>query len=314
VTLGPSSFGKERQLVEAGATAFRINTSHLRPDQVRAAVAQAQRAAPGVRVTLDLQGAKMRTGQVRPRSVRAEERVLFGLDGSGDDIVVPHPELFATVRPGDTLSLDDDRLRFEVLRVNAGQIEAIALIGGQLRPRRGVNVVEHPVLLEDLTDADVRILEAVEDMDGLDTAVSFVADGREISWVRRRKSNCRVIAKIERKEAVDQLPAIARCADGLWICRGDLGAQIGLIELARFISQLEPERFRVPVLLAGQVFEHLTYHTDPTRSEVCHYADLIGRGHAGIVLSDETAIGRDPIGAVTWAARLASGLNAPTRV
>jgi pyruvate kinase len=255
----------------------------------------------------------MRTGWAPSRSLRAQERVLFGLDGSGGDVVVPHPELFASARPGDTLSLDDGQLRFEVLRVEGRQIEALTLMGGQLNPRRGVNVVEHPVLLEDLTDVDVRILEAVADMSGLDAAVSFVADGREIGWVRRRRPNCRVIAKIERKEAVDQLRAVAECADALWICRGDLGAQIGLIELARFVSQLGPEDLGVPVLLAGQVFEHLTHHTDPTRSEVCHYADLISRGYAGIVLSDETAIGRDPIGAVTWAARLASELATPTR-
>jgi len=96
------------------------------------------------------------------------------------------------------------------------------------------------------------------------------------------------------KEIVDQV-------DELWICRGDLGSQLGPIELARWVGGFRPRGLQVPVLMAGQVLEHLTSHSEPTRSEICHLYDLGRRGYAGIVLSDETAIGADPVGALSQA-------------
>ena len=88
------------------------------------------------------------------------------------------------------------------------------------------------------------------------------------------------------------------------MCRGDLGEQLGPGALGRFVGSLSPAHFRCPVLMAGQVLEHLTAHAEPTRSEVCHLHDLLARGYAGIVLSDETAIGARPAHAVGQAAAL----------
>jgi pyruvate kinase len=113
-----------------------------------------------------------------------------------------------------------------------------------------------------------------------------------------------VIGKVERREAVDALGAIAERVEAVWICRGDLGSQLGPTALARFVGTVDPRRLPAPVLMAGQVLEHLTDHPEPTRSEVCHLFDLVARGYAGIVLSDETAIGADPVRAVSTAARL----------
>jgi pyruvate kinase len=93
--------------------------------------------------------------------------------------------------------------------------------------------------------------------------------------------------------------------DAVWICRGDLGEQLGPADLGRFVGALDPARLACPVLMAGQVLEHLTAHPEATRSEVCHLHDLVARGYGGIVLSDETAIGRHPVHAVARAAALA---------
>jgi pyruvate kinase len=113
-----------------------------------------------------------------------------------------------------------------------------------------------------------------------------------------------VVGKVERSEALADLDQISARTDAVWICRGDLGAQLGLGALARTVAAIDPVRHPVPVLMAGQVLEHLTEHETPTRSEVCHLFDLVSRGFAGIVLSDETAIGRDPVHAVATAGRL----------
>ena len=144
---------------------------------------------------------------------------------------------------------------------------------------------------------------------GLSLAISFVADGDELDWARRRAPGRRVIAKIERREASLRLESIAERADEIWICRGDLGAQLGLAAMASWVARCSPGTIPRPVLMAGQVLEHLTKHATPTRSEVCHLHDLVTRGYAGIVLSDETAIGSHPELAVRTAVDLISAFR-----
>jgi len=305
VTLGPASFGREADLAAAGATAWRLNASHMPGEGLRAAVGAARQAAPGLEIVVDLQGAKMRLGALVDRRLSVGETVAFSpQDDEDGTLLLPHPEIFAQVRPGERLTADDDRLSFEVVRAGAERMEARVLTAGHLGPRKGVNVVEHPIVLEDLCAGDRAALAALKGIGGLSFAISFVVDGREGDWVRRRRPGARLVAKIERREAVEGLEAIAARVDALWICRGDLGAQLGVAGLARFVSELDPRRLGRPVLMAGQVLEHLTGHASPTRSEVCHLGDLVRRGYAGIVLSDETAIGSDPVRATRVAAEL----------
>ena len=140
-------------------------------------------------------------------------------------------------------------------------------------------------------------------------AFSFMKDGTEASWIRRHAPGCAVIGKVERKEAAQNVHRLASLVDALWICRGDLGAQLGSAALAQWISAYEPLAERCPVLMAGQVMEHLTLHSEPTRTEVCHLFDLVGRGYAGFVLSDETAIGKDPVQAVRTTRSLLAGFS-----
>jgi pyruvate kinase len=106
-----------------------------------------------------------------------------------------------------------------------------------------------------------------------------------------------LIAKLERPDAVARASAIARSADELWLCRGDLGAEMGLRDMARAAHELSKDvpSLSVPVMLAGQVLEHMTDHESPTRSEVCSLYDALHAGYCGVVLSDETAIGRFPV-------------------
>jgi pyruvate kinase len=218
------------------------------------------------------------------------------------NLPLPHPELFAALRPGDTLTADDDRLRFRIERSDGERAEARVLVGGVLRPRKGVNLLEHPVDRSDLSATDAAFVAAAHP--GAAFAFSFMRDGAEAAWLRSRAPGALVIGKIERREATEALAAIAAAVDALWICRGDLGAQLGIGAMARFVSHVDPPMLPRPVLMAGQVLEHLTHHAAPTRSEACHLFDLVVRGFAGIVLSDETAIGTDPVRAVAAAAAL----------
>jgi len=309
-TLGPASFTMAGELARAGATALRLNASHLSPEDLARRAVQAREAAPDLPLVVDLQGAKMRVGAIVERPLAAGARVRFAADaGSPGDVPLPHPELFAAADIGATLGCDDGRLRFVVRARGEGWLEAEALVVGCLKPRKGVNLLEHPVRLSGLTPGDAARLDAVSGLARLQVAWSFTFDGREAAWVRARVPGTPVAAKVERIEAVDALAEIAARVEAVWVCRGDLGEQLGPGALGRFVGSLSPKDLRCPVLMAGQVLEHLTAHAEPTRSEVCHLYDLLARGYAGIVLSDETAIGVHPAHAVAQAAALVSAFR-----
>ncbi len=304
-TLGPESWDLAAELVQAGATALRLNASHAAPAELGAILARVRAALPAVPVVIDLQGAKMRLGDCAAQTVVVDQALRFTCDPQVPaGVPLPHPELFVQTRVGDTLSVDDGRLRFWVRAAAPGVLDTRALSAGQLRPRKGVNLVEHPIELTDLNASDLAAVEAARGTPGVGWALSFVKDGRELAWLRRRVGPSPVIGKIERQEALDNLAAIAAASDGIWICRGDLGAQIGSVALARCVAGLDPRALGKPVWMAGQVLEHMTACADPTRSEVCHLFDLVARGYAGVILSDETAVGHRPVAAVHQAATL----------
>ena len=303
-TLGPASVDDAVLLSAAGATGFRLSASHFEATRLQDTIARLRSVFPQTPLIVDLQGAKMRLGRFPAREVQRGERVRFSLTPDPGGFPLPHPELFQTVAPGDTLRVDDDRLQFQVQAVSAGRIETVALGQGLLLPRKGVNLVEHPVNLEDLTEGDRALCQALAALPSVAFAFSFMKDGAEAAWIRRIVPGAAVVGKVERREATLNLSGLAAAVDALWICRGDLGAQLGPAELAGFVARLEPRSLGTPVLMAGQVLEHLTEHPEPTRSEVCHLYDLVARGYAGIVLSDETAIGVDPVRAVRSAASL----------
>lgn len=309
VTLGPASAELVRELVAAGATSLRLNASHLDEAALVTSLERVRRAAPSVPVVVDLQGAKMRVGDFEPRAVAGGEPVRFTLEATPGAVPLPHPELFDAVRVGEVLSCDDDRLRCEVEAVGPGELLARWLGDGTLAPRKGINRAAHPVDVAGLSARDAAQVEASLRFGPVSFAWSFMTDGREAAWLRRAAPGVEVIGKVERAEAVADLDRVLTAVDALWICRGDLGAQLGPAALARFVAHWKPPAFRAPTFLAGQVLHHLTQHMEPTRSEVCHLLDVLERGYAGIVLSDETAVGVDPVNATRTARRLLDELG-----
>ncbi len=309
-TLAPRSLAMAADLASAGATAFRLNASHLAPAALEESLAALRRACPSAPVVVDLQGAKMRLGWIQPLAVGEGDHVRFSLD-AGDGAALPHPEIYAQVTPGDILSVDDGKVRLRVVRGGLTWLEARALGGGILRPRKGVNIEQHPVHLTGLTAADRNSIDVACREGARAFAFSFMETGEEAEWVRSQAPGVLVIGKIEREESLRALPALAQRTDAVWVCRGDLGAQLGPARLACEVAAISPAAFEVPFLMAGQVLQHLVDHDEPTRSEVCHLHDLLARGYAGIVLSDETAIGRNPLGAVRAASALLRALTLP---
>lgn len=312
-TTGPQSFGQESSLCEAGATRIRLNASHLAPVEVFEHVARITSLSPSIQCVIDLQGAKMRLSRMVPLAVTQGQTLRLTLDAhearaelpdSKRAVYVPHRELFEQVQSGELLSVDDGRLELCVTEKSATTLTVTCAGSHLIESRKGINRQSHPVELDDLGPDDQSVLQLCRALSNVSYAVSFASHGREANWVKSRIKDAHVTLKVERSEAINSLHQLARHADELWICRGDLGAQLGYRNLGQAIRAIEPKSLGIPVLMAGQVLQHLTYHNEPTRSEICHADDLLARGYAGYVLSDETAIGRDPVNATRWARRL----------
>ncbi len=309
-TLGPGSARPEiwRQLLEAGASAFRLNTSHLLPDDTEHWVSRLTNTFGGdtPEIVLDLQGSKWRVGDIGTRIVAPGDSITLAyrpddiLEDSLPGVVpVPHRDFFRALEDADgTVLVNDAKVELAVDALRECQAFCRVVRGGPIESRKGVTVPNSGSRSEGLGERDRRIVERTRGHDGVVYALSYVRDAEEMKTFQKDLGpGARSVAKIERRESVVNAPAIAEISDELWLCRGDLGAEIGLVEMARVVrefSALLPQT-EIPVLLAGQVLEHMTRHPEPTRSEVCHLYDSIRAGFAGIVLSDETAIGAHPV-------------------
>ena len=304
-TLGPATPALEdaRRLLSAGATGFRLNTSHLGPDELRMKLDTLAPLMASVPVILDLQGSKWRVARMDPRVLAPGDRIVLTLGAGG--IRVPHPDFFRAAQASDgRVLLDDARIELALLGGTDEHAEAVVIRGGQLDGRKGVTLPGATYRAEQLTDEDRRVVEAAAGLEGVRLAVSYVRDAPEMERYRAiLPPGRRVIAKLERPTAMDQAADIARHCDELWVCRGDLGAEMGMEAMAAAVARVGAllPRIEGPVLMAGQVLEHMTRSPTPTRSEVCHLHDLAASGWAGVVLSDETAVGSHPVEAVRTA-------------
>ncbi|TVR73715.1 MAG: hypothetical protein EA427_02020 [Spirochaetaceae bacterium] len=324
-TLGPATLGPEapdlpREMLRSGATAFRLNTSHISLEDLLPLLNHLRRDFPETPITLDLQGSKWRLGAFIPFVLSEGEEVVFfhGTgDGAGESagtgLPVPHGDFFSAASAGTgsgeigEIRLNDGRIVLELLSASGREMRARVRAGGEISPRKGLTLPGSPHRTETLGDKDTRILAETRGMERVKYAFSYVRDGVEMRTFRSLAGpGAAVIAKIERAEALAEVDAIAAVADELWLCRGDLGAELGLPEMARrthgFTRQVR--EYPVPSLLAGQVLEHMTGNPVPTRSEMCHLYDALQAGYAGFVLSDETALGKYPVESCRHAASL----------
>lgn len=309
-TLGPATDSPKaaRELLDAGATAFRINTSHVGLPELERWLDRLEPLLGKAPVYLDLQGSKWRIGEIEPRELRPGEAIELALEprrGDREAIVVPHEDFFRAAALSDgRVLLDDARMELRLETTEAASAWARVTRPGTLRPRKGITLPDTPYRCEALTGADTAVLAAACGRPGVRFAVSYVKDAGEMARYRAVVGPGHVAAaKLERPSALARARDIAASAEELWLCRGDLGAEMGLRAMAEAVHLFSSTlgSLPVPVLLAGQVLEHMTGHPTPTRSEVCHLYDALERGYAGVVLSDETAVGKHPVESVRLA-------------
>jgi pyruvate kinase len=218
---------------------------------------------------------------------------------------IPHADFFrAASSSNGEIVLNDAKSRLQLETVAPDYLIARVTQPGEIGPRKGITFAAADFRVEAISEKDQAIFRQTDSLSFVRYAISYVKDAIEMATYRQLCPGKPLIAKLERQPAVDEAAKIAAFSDELWLCRGDLGAELGLPGMAaaahRFAQGVRS--LPIPVLLAGQVLEHLTSHPTPTRSEVCALYDAIQNGYTGVVLSDETAIGRYPLESVRAAA------------
>ncbi len=300
-------------MLNNGITAFRLNTSHLRLNEVvlwvekyLSFIDEIQQKPP---LYLDLQGSKWRLGELSSTELRIKQKVILVNEPKSEKIgvlPVPHADFFkAILQSNGELILADGKVCLQVESVKDQEIHAYVTRAGSISSHKGITIPNCSYRKEELSEKDKDVFKATRNIPSIRYAISYVRDAYEMQKYRNALGDSTYLsAKLERASALEEELQISEQADELWLCRGDLGAEVGLKAMAEMVhhcTALLPQHNK-PVMLAGQVFEHMVDHSTPTRSEVCFYYEALLSGYKGFVLSDETAVGSFVIEACQTAA------------
>jgi len=310
-TLGPSSNTKKRirALVDAGANVFRMNFSHGTHEDhatVHGNIRAVERdVGRSIAILADLQGPKLRIGVVpggdRALAIGDTVRLVAGQEAEGDDVPLPHPEIFETVEPGHMVLIDDGRIRLCVIEANASTITAKALNRAVLKDRKGVNFPDTVLNVSAITGKDNKDLRFALDL-GVDwVAMSFVQTAEDIDRLRRLVgSTAKIVAKIEKPLAVKNIDRILCRSDAIMVARGDLGVECDWRELPAIQKSLvsKARAMGKPVIVATQMLESMISAPLPTRAETSDVANAVSQGADAVMLSAESAAGEYPVEAV----------------
>jgi pyruvate kinase len=323
-TIGPAtgSLATLERLIENGMDAARLNFSHGTHDSHAAAIKAIRQAAERRRVAVaiiqDLQGPRIRVGEVGDEGIKVESgqsvRLTTTLARSGGqlgaqsitrstvpEIPVSYQFLARDIKPGARILINDGLVELIADRIAGGSVECTVTTGGLIASHKGINLPGTRVGAPPLTDKDREDLR-FGIAQGVDyVALSFVRGPEDIqaarTWMGACGGNLPVIAKIERAEAVAALDGILEQADGVMIARGDLGVEMGpeTVPLLQKRIILEANRRRRLVITATQMLESMTQQLRPTRAEASDVANAVFDGTDAVMLSAETAIGAHPL-------------------
>ncbi|RFP19423.1 MULTISPECIES: pyruvate kinase [unclassified Duganella] len=317
-TLGPASSSKEaiQALFEAGADVFRFNFSHgtHQDHQARCNIVREIERSVGrpIAILADLQGPKLRVGQFAEGKVTLVAGQEFALDrdtapGTAQRVCLPHPELFEVIGAGQSLLLDDGKLRLAVLGNEGRVIRTRVVNGGVLSDRKGVNVPDVVLPIPALTEKDLRDLDFALEMGADWIALSFVQRPEDLVQARAIVGNrASLLAKLEKPAALDALDAIVAVSDAIMVARGDLGVEVppervpGVQKRILRACRLQGK----PIVIATQMLESMISAPVPTRAEASDVASAIYDGADAVMLSAESASGSYPTEAVSMMNRI----------
>ncbi len=321
-TLGPASHTPEMiyRLLQAGMNVIRLNFSHGTHEEhartveaVRAGTARLERPTS---ILADMSGPKIRTGALEsgnPVTLIAGQRFLITTDeveGTCERVSTTYKGLTGDVRKGDRILLSDGLIELRALGTRGRDLITTVVNGGELGQHKGINLPGVRLSIPSLTPKDRKDLRFALQHGANYIAVSFVRTAADVlaakAVIRRLGYQTPVIAKLEKPEAIDNLDAILKVADGVMVARGDLGVemspeQVPVIQKRIILRALE---FRIPVITATQMLESMTENPRPTRAEASDVANAIFDGTDAVMLSAETATGKYPVESVAMMDRI----------
>ncbi|MCC6818929.1 MAG: pyruvate kinase [Bacteroidia bacterium] len=331
-TIGPATESKEnlRQLVLAGLDVCRINSSHgSHEDHLK--VIQNIRAINAelnsdVCILQDLQGPKLRLGMVENDGVEVKEGSKIILTskemiGNAERICIRYANLAQDVKPGEFILIDDGKIEIKIDAIlNETDVEASVITGGVLKSKKGFNLPHTDVSFPSLTEKDIADLEFGLANDVEWVGLSFVRTAEDIVDLKNRiKASgkpTRVVAKIEKPEAVKNIDAIINVADAIMVARGDLGVEMPLQDLPLIQKNIIEKciNHAKPVIVATQMMESMILNPTPTRAEVSDVANAVLDGADAVMLSAETSVGLYPIKVVETMEKIIKDVEKDRRV
>jgi pyruvate kinase len=317
-TIGPASQDEAMltELIQAGMNVARINFSHGSQAEHAEVIQRIRQLSAHldqpVTILQDLQGPKIRTGELSGGSIQLQAGQTLTLTthpviGNENQVSVDYPDLPHSVKEGSRILLDDGNLELIALSVDADQVETRVVVGGILKPHKGVNLPGSWIYLPSMTQKDEADL-AFGLEQGVDViALSFVRTADDILQIRKKigeladlHAKVPVIAKLERPEALDNLDEIVQIADGVMVARGDLGVEMSpqAVPIAQKRIITCANNHAKFVITATQMLDSMIHNPRPTRAEASDVANAIFDGTDAVMLSGETAMGSYPVESV----------------
>lgn len=312
-TVGPAIDNYETlfALAEAGVDTFRINFSHgdneNRIEVIKAIERINNEHDAKVGILADLQGPKIRVGKVKGGKVNLEEgkEILIGVEeklSDADELYIQYSHFAKDVVAGDRILIDDGKLELLAIESDGeSQVKAKVIFGGVLSSNKGVNLPNSRISVPSLTEKDKNDLRFILEHDIQWIALSFVRAADDLTELRGiinfHNSPAKIIAKVERPEALQEIDGIIDAADGIMIARGDLGVEVPMERIPliqKKITQKCIEACR-PVVIATQMMESMIENSRPTRAEATDVANAVEDGADAVMLSGETSVGKYPL-------------------
>ena len=311
-TLGPScdTYEKIVELVKAGVNVFRLNFSHGTHESKASMIdiiTTINKTLPyNIAILADLQGPKLRVGEIENNALEINpgDKLTFTNTkcvGTREKIYVSYPNLHNDVVPGNIIMIDDGKLEVKVTRILPNHdVEVEVKMGGILSSKKGLNLPDTKISLPALTEKDLADLDFILDHNVDWIALSFVREVKDIiglkDILKARKSKAKVIAKIEKPEAVNNIRDIIIESDGIMIARGDLGVELPIEKVPLIQKEIIRKCMHraKPVIVATQMMESMIDRIKPNRSEITDVANAVLEGADALMLSGETATGQHP--------------------
>lgn len=314
-TIGPASNTKETvtELVMAGADIFRLNFSHgdhsIHADVIKTIREVNAEMSFNIGILQDLQGPKIRVGEVENNGVLIKQGDKLTIT---NEAVVGNASLVSTVYQnlpndvvqGDRILIDDGNLELVVLKTDGKNVDCTVVHGGILKSRKGINLPSTKISAPSLTEKDLEDLEFGLENEVDWIALSFVRTADDIIDLRERIAkagkSCKIVAKIEKPEALENIDSIIQATDAIMVARGDLGVEVPM-EIVPLWQKRMVEKCKIackPVIIATQMMESMIVNPRPTRAETNDVATAVLDGADAVMLSAETASGKFPVAAV----------------